>query len=563
MEEDTADDHPPTGYPQLIPRGDVSGQKRARTGSEDITASEDGVIETVLLHTGGGNGKPEDSYRNRLMHTLVASNPELEEEEDSFDDGFFSDDDCYIEEHGGPVIMLSKEDKQRIRMPWKSTLIVKLLGRSISYTYLCNRIKQLWSLKCSFDVVDMDNGFYCIRFGSRADYNHVLTNGPWLIADHYLTVRRWKPGFRSEEATIDTVAAWVRFPGMPLEYYDEDIMRMMGNKIGRSVRVDRTTSNMMRGKFARMCVELDLMKPLVSKIFIGGRWQRIEYEGLRMLCFHCGKFGHSNLECEDRIREGEGHSGEKAERPEAINKVVEKEYENVKFGPWMIAKKRSKRPVSTWQEGNGKQPGKAVFNDRGDSKGTGSRYAALGEEDKAFEDVDVVPNSLDIKNGDLNNGEGSSTNSKRVSKVQNKETLRKNLQASAMISNKGVSIGDVTTKSVIVQPVKVAASKNVLQNKGTVVSGRGPALKDVSNVISNSSVRETSCALTGEVIIKQSKSHTNDPLLHGYTAANVFREDILTKALVNEMTEDMEGVCQEMIERGMEVEDLSSDDMHA
>ncbi|XVE97063.1 hypothetical protein REPUB_Repub02eG0278300 [Reevesia pubescens] len=154
-------------------------------------------------------------------------------------------------------------------------------------------------------VVDMDNGFYCIRFGLCADYIHVLTNGPWIIADHYLTVRRWSPGFRSEEATIDTVAAWVRFPGVPLEYYDGEVMRMMGDKIGSSVRVDRTTSNILRGKFARMYVELNLTKPLVSKIFIGGCWQKVEYEGLKMLCFHCGKFGHTDLECEARMREEE------------------------------------------------------------------------------------------------------------------------------------------------------------------------------------------------------------------------------------------------------------------
>ncbi|XVF36825.1 hypothetical protein REPUB_Repub19eG0091800 [Reevesia pubescens] len=58
---------------------------------------------------------------------------------------------------------------------------------------------------------------------------------------------------------------------MPFEYYDGEIMRMMGDKIGCLVRVDRTTSNMLRGKFACMCVDLDLTKPLVSKIFIGGR----------------------------------------------------------------------------------------------------------------------------------------------------------------------------------------------------------------------------------------------------------------------------------------------------
>jgi hypothetical protein len=39
---------------------------------------------------------------------------------------------------------LTKEEKNRIRKPWRRTLIVKLLGRSIAYLSLCNRVKQLW-----------------------------------------------------------------------------------------------------------------------------------------------------------------------------------------------------------------------------------------------------------------------------------------------------------------------------------------------------------------------------------------------------------------------------------
>ncbi|XVF21147.1 hypothetical protein REPUB_Repub12eG0065500 [Reevesia pubescens] len=82
----------------------------------------------------------------------------------------------------------------------------------------------------------------------------------------------------SEIVTIDSVAAWVHFPKITLEFYDSSILRMMGNKIGRSAKVDITISNFFRGKFARMCVELDLTKPRVSKIFFGRRWQRVEYE---------------------------------------------------------------------------------------------------------------------------------------------------------------------------------------------------------------------------------------------------------------------------------------------
>ncbi|XP_021275621.1 uncharacterized protein LOC110410309 [Herrania umbratica] len=89
---------------------------------------------------------------------------------------------------------------------------------------------------------------------------------------------------------------------MPLEYYDYDVLAKIGNELGRILKINRTAYQATRRKFARMCVEIDLNKPLVPKIFIGGRWQKVEYERLRILCFHFGKFGHNINSCEQRLR---------------------------------------------------------------------------------------------------------------------------------------------------------------------------------------------------------------------------------------------------------------------
>lgn len=97
-----------------------------------------------------------------------------------------------------------------------------------------------------------------------------------------------------------------------MEYYDRDVLTRIGDELGQRVKVDHSTSFAIRGKFVRLCVEIDLTKPLVSKVFIGGRWQRIEYEGLRMLSFHCGQFGHSDLDCMVRKREEEAFSTDNA-----------------------------------------------------------------------------------------------------------------------------------------------------------------------------------------------------------------------------------------------------------
>ncbi|XVF02017.1 hypothetical protein REPUB_Repub04eG0139900 [Reevesia pubescens] len=135
---------------------------------------------------------------------------DLVEEGEIVDDGSILYDDCIEEGIEGPCILLIKDDKQRIRKPF-----------------------------------DMDNGYYYIRFNLRLDYDYVLTNGPWIIVDHYLIVRMWVSDFRSKDKTIDIVAAWIRFPRMPLEYYDSQILRRIGNEIGKFMKIDRTTSHML------------------------------------------------------------------------------------------------------------------------------------------------------------------------------------------------------------------------------------------------------------------------------------------------------------------------------
>ncbi|RYR22222.1 nucleolar protein 58-like [Arachis ipaensis] len=51
-------------------------------------------------------------------------------------------------------------------------------------------------------------------------------------------------------------------------------------------------ADMSRGKFARLCVEVDLTKPLLGRYLINGREYHIEYEGIHHICFTYGRVDH-------------------------------------------------------------------------------------------------------------------------------------------------------------------------------------------------------------------------------------------------------------------------------
>lgn len=58
-----------------------------------------------------------------------------------------------------------------------------------------------------------------------------------------------------------------------------------------------------KGKFARLCVQIDVNKPLITAILIGKFEQPVCYEGIQKLCFGCGQVGHRKENCPYTIRQ--------------------------------------------------------------------------------------------------------------------------------------------------------------------------------------------------------------------------------------------------------------------
>lgn len=91
-----------------------------------------------------------------------------------------------------------------------------------------------------------------------------------MIFDHYLTVQSWSAEFASPFEKIEKTMVWIRFPGLNLVFYDESILLALASTIGRPIRIDSNTFDVRRGRFARVCVEIDLNKPVVGKVWIKG-----------------------------------------------------------------------------------------------------------------------------------------------------------------------------------------------------------------------------------------------------------------------------------------------------
>ncbi|CAN1178493.1 hypothetical protein LINPERHAP2_LOCUS33702 [Linum perenne] len=212
---------------------------------------------------------------------------------------------------------------------------------------MSRKIPQMWAKKGGVLVSDVGFGFYVVNFETIADYERALFGGPWMINDHYVVIQEWRPYFRPEETLVTTLRVWVRLPGIPFEYFDETILKLIGDRIGRTVRIDHTTLEGTRGNFARICVEVDFSKPLLSKYKLRRRVRRIEYEGLHTICFNCGCYGHKDESCkqapEEVVSVNQTTSFANPIFQEAIDSVTRPEVEE-DFCPWMQVKKNRRKP---------------------------------------------------------------------------------------------------------------------------------------------------------------------------------------------------------------------------
>ncbi|XP_039015879.1 uncharacterized protein LOC120146360 [Hibiscus syriacus] len=176
----------------------------------------------------------------------------------------------------------------------------RLLGRVVGYKTLMNRIGLIWQLQGQYQVIDLENEYFLVKFEREQEYIHVLMEGPWTIYGSYLTVQPWSRTFSTSEKHPSHVIVWVRLPGLPYRYYSKAIFRRIASVIG----------------------------------------QKIEYEGLQQIYFQCGVYGHSKDICgsvEANTSKGGVVNGSSAE--------LEKEVggEEYGFGPWMIAETRQRR----------------------------------------------------------------------------------------------------------------------------------------------------------------------------------------------------------------------------
>ena len=299
------------------------------------------------------------TFKDRLMGEVSGAYTQAFSFEDLMDDDIESDDEVEALRVGLVAEKFSKDLKHEIRSPWTRALIVKVYGRSVGFNFIHNKLLSMWKPARRFDWVGLGNGFFLTRISLKEDYENILRKGPWFIGGHFLSIRPWEPNFHPATANVSSVAVWIRLNALPIEYYNAKALHQNGKSIGNVLKIDTHTAIETRGKFARLCVQIDINKPLVTAILIGKFKQPVCYEGIQKLCFRCGRVGHQKNQCPYIIRhdvfvekpetapEGsvpsspcETHAPDKNKKGQGSNESVsgsaKEEDSESTYGPWVV-----------------------------------------------------------------------------------------------------------------------------------------------------------------------------------------------------------------------------------
>eukprot|EP00253_Pinus_taeda_P003037 PITA_03037 len=137
-------------------------------------------------------------------------------------------------------------------------IICKLMGLWSTEKALHTWIKYHWKPKGSIDLHLGSKGFFTMVFMNIEDKDIIFEGGPYIYAAAGLYMRPWMMNFVLERETFTSVPVWVRLYSLPLDYWQNESLIAIGNKLGHFAKGSEATRRGKYTSFARICVEMDL-----------------------------------------------------------------------------------------------------------------------------------------------------------------------------------------------------------------------------------------------------------------------------------------------------------------
>ncbi|KAK9665887.1 hypothetical protein RND81_14G143200 [Saponaria officinalis] len=196
---------------------------------------------------------------------------------------------CGVKEKQGLELEFIESDDNLVRIEleevveeveyWANTLVGFVLGGNPHVNAMSEFTAKHWNHVARPQILFHSKGWFFFKFASKADMEVILKGGPWNFKTRQLILKPWTTSFSFVKERVSTVPVWVLLPNLDVQFWSAKALSKIASRVGKPLYTDKCTECKAKISFARVLVEVELMKDLIYEV-------RIQ-----------GPFGHSNEKC--------------------------------------------------------------------------------------------------------------------------------------------------------------------------------------------------------------------------------------------------------------------------
>ena len=111
----------------------------------------------------------------------------------------------------------------------------------------------------------LDHRHVIIRLNAEHDFHRIWGQHLWYVLGYPMRVFKWTTSFHVDKEP-SLVPVWFSLPKLLLHLFHKECLFHVVSLLGRPLFMDAATRSLSRPSVARVCVEVDQVKPLPSRV---------------------------------------------------------------------------------------------------------------------------------------------------------------------------------------------------------------------------------------------------------------------------------------------------------
>lgn len=220
---------------------------------------------------------------------------------------------------------------------WGLCLLARIItDKTIIDHQFTGTMMKAWGVDPATDISILTRNVFLAQFTNRDDLERVLQRGIWTYRSDSVILKRVQGQNDLEDPKVEEAEVWTQWYRIPPAAVSQMGLSMLAQRIGTPL--SDATEIFARGqKFYKIKMLINVDRPLQDHLdvlnpTIGNFTTYITYEKMPRICLFCGRIGHDQLGCVDKVR------FERLKQDPRYKARLEKQPQNknkTRIGPWI------------------------------------------------------------------------------------------------------------------------------------------------------------------------------------------------------------------------------------